>query len=221
MLVEYKMQAQGDTESGLGTQCSGIYTLLTSDPANCGNCGDGCPSNQTCLSGACGPPGGCGSGQTLCSGQCVSLQNNLNNCGACGNVCQQVPNSSPACTSGVCSLVCQAGFGNCDGIYSNGCETNLQTDPNNCGGCGLACQSGQSCVSGVCQMSCGPDRPFAPATTAPISKLIPITTVRAALTVHSDLKASPIASPAFAGSRATPGTETAITTPITVVKPTL
>jgi hypothetical protein len=162
MLVEYKMQAQGDTESGLGTQCTGIYTLLTGDPANCGSCGNGCPSNQTCLSGACGPPGGCGSGQTLCSGQCVSLQNNLNNCGACGTVCQQYPNSSPVCSSGVCSLVCQAGYGNCDGILSNGCEANLQTDPNNCGGCGVACQSGQSCVSGVCQMGCATGQTLCP-----------------------------------------------------------
>lgn len=162
MLVEYKMQAQGDTESGLGTQCTGIYTLLTGDPANCGNCGSGCPSNQTCLSGACGPPGGCGSGQTLCSGQCVSLQNNLNDCGACGNVCQQYPNSSPVCSSGACSLVCQTGYANCDGILTNGCETYTQTDPNNCGGCGVTCQSGQSCVSGVCQMSCAPGQTLCP-----------------------------------------------------------
>ena len=162
MLVEYKMQAQGDTESGLGTQCSGIYTLLTGDPANCGNCGNGCPSNQTCLSGACGPPGGCGSGQTLCSGQCVSLQNNLNNCGACGNVCQQAQNSTPVCSGGVCSLVCHAGYGDCDHNPNDGCEINLQTDPNNCGACGNVCQSGQSCVSGVCQMSCSPGQTLCP-----------------------------------------------------------
>jgi hypothetical protein len=156
MLVEYKMQAQGDTESCFGTACNGICTPLAADPANCGNCGTACPSNQTCTNGACtsvGGGGGCPSGQTLCGGQCVYLQSDLNNCGACGNVCQQAPNGSPVCTGGVCSLVCNSGFANCDGIYSNGCETNLQNSNNNCGACGVTCPSGQSCVAGACQQS--------------------------------------------------------------------
>lgn len=153
MLVEYKMQAQGDTDSCLGTSCGGICTLLTGDPANCGTCNVVCPSGQTCTGGACTPVGvgGCSGGLTLCSGQCVNLGGDLNNCGACGLVCPSEPNSSPACNSGICSVVCLAGFGDCDRDPFNGCEVNLQNNNNNCGACGFACQSGQTCVAGACQ----------------------------------------------------------------------
>ncbi|MCS6902651.1 MAG: VWA domain-containing protein, partial [Polyangiaceae bacterium] len=36
-------------------------------------------------------------------------------------------------------------------MASNGCEANLKTDPNNCGGCGKTCTDGGSCVNGACE----------------------------------------------------------------------
>jgi hypothetical protein len=46
------------------------------------------------------------------------------------------------------------GFGNCDGESSNGCETNTGTSAANCGACGRACGSGQTCADGVCLTPC-------------------------------------------------------------------
>jgi hypothetical protein len=45
---------------------------------------------------------------------------------------------------------CASGFGNCDGVAANGCETDLTTSKSNCGSCGNACATGSSCVSGAC-----------------------------------------------------------------------
>jgi Collagen triple helix repeat (20 copies)/Stigma-specific protein, Stig1 len=143
LLVEYKMQAQGDTDSCLGTACAGICTALTTDPANCGSCGNACPSNDTCISGACGPAGGCGQGLTLCGGQCVSLQTDSNNCGACARVCQQ----GQSCIAGVCTQgpTCS------DGI-KDGNETDIDCGGGTCPTCanGKHCVVGNDCQSGVC-----------------------------------------------------------------------
>jgi len=157
MLVEYKMQAQGDTDSCLGTPCPSICTVLTADPANCGACGTICPSGQTCTSGACAYTGGgsCPPGQLYCNGQCVDPQTDNNDCGTCGNVCPDLGNTYAICVSGVCVYsTCPSGFGNCDHNVNNGCETNFSNDPNNCGACGHACGAGQSCVAGVCTGGC-------------------------------------------------------------------
>ena len=35
---------------------------------------------------------------------------------------------------------CAAAFDDCDGNKGNGCETNLETDPDHCGGCGWECE---------------------------------------------------------------------------------
>ena len=54
-----------------------------------------------------------------------------------------------SCASGVC--VCNAGWGDCDGRSSNGCETWLATSESNCGACGTRCLVGQTCESSTCR----------------------------------------------------------------------
>jgi hypothetical protein len=46
--------------------------------------------------------------------------------------------------------VCEPGWADCDMMFSNGCETNIQTDSNNCGSCGVACPAGAECMNGAC-----------------------------------------------------------------------
>jgi hypothetical protein len=133
LLVEYKMQATGDTDACLGTSCGGICTATSSDPSNCGTCGQACPSGQGCNSGTCGTGGG---GTISCT--------TSTDCPAEANT------ASATCSSNICIYACNVGFNDCDHKVSNGCETNLMTDPSNCGTCGSACASGQSCVSGAC-----------------------------------------------------------------------
>src|SRR6266568_1558504 len=53
-----------------------------------------------------------------------------------------------------CRNYCAAGKADCDGDLSDGCEVSILTDPNNCGGCGVACAASPgfaaSCVNGAC-----------------------------------------------------------------------
>ncbi|RLB57427.1 MAG: hypothetical protein DRJ42_00375 [Deltaproteobacteria bacterium] len=61
------------------------------------------------------------------------------NCGRCGTSCGVDPaNAAAMCTMGVCGLDCDAGFDDCDGDRSNGCEAST-TEPARCGSCTTAC----------------------------------------------------------------------------------
>ena len=88
-----------------------------------------------------------------------------NNCGACGRKCP-VPSDWPrtataACHESRCQLECFPGRADCDNDMTNGCETSIDSDPNNCGGCGIRCDvaAGQPCVRGQCALAPCPELP--------------------------------------------------------------
>jgi hypothetical protein len=93
----------------------------------------------------------CGSGLTDCGGICIDLQSDMNNCGACGSVCesQLVP---VECRGGVCERAnCPVGIEYCGAV--DGCR-DLSSDPAHCGACANACASGV-CSGGVCSSGGG------------------------------------------------------------------
>jgi len=51
----------------------------------------------------------------------------------------------------LCEFQCKPGFGNCDSDFTDGCETDIKTDPDHCGSCGNLCADNQVCVNKVCQ----------------------------------------------------------------------
>jgi hypothetical protein len=63
------------------------------------------------------------------------------------------PPSTPSPDGGPPPLVCSAGTADCNGIASDGCETDLTSDFANCGACGTSCGTA-SCTAGAC----GPER---------------------------------------------------------------
>lgn len=153
--------------------CEYADTGFATDVNNCGGCNLHCaPAHGTgaCAGGTCHIVA-CAAGYSDCNGLpgdgCevadASFATDPQNCGACGVVCAPA-NGSGACVMGVCKVAsCAPGFFDCNQAPGDGCEVaagDFQTDPKNCGGCGVACAPAHAtgaCAMGVCAIgACAP-----------------------------------------------------------------
>ncbi|MFO0601898.1 MAG: FG-GAP-like repeat-containing protein [Polyangiales bacterium] len=136
-----------------GVAANGCEANLATSSANCGACGRACATGFICSASVC--VRSCSPPTTNCSNVCVDLQADASNCGGCGVACS-FPNATPACAAGACAIgSCNAGFGNCDAMTPNGCETSTSTSVAHCGACNNACSfanAAASCVSGRCTL---------------------------------------------------------------------
>jgi hypothetical protein len=129
-----------------GTSCVNNYGTYSCFPDTC---------SDATARGWCAPgnaePGQC------CAGSCKSIQEDNDNCGACGQRCA----TGTFCLYGQCqqNIDCSTGAaGTClhgDGGVGYCCggsciDYTFQTDSNNCGGCGIHCAAGDVCMQGNC-----------------------------------------------------------------------
>ena len=89
---------------------------ISTDPANCGTCGQRCNGDELCCGGACLAPGAadergcpqcgaerpCADTALCCGGVCRDLQRDRRHCGACGHSCEQ----GQRCCEGACKSSC-------------------------------------------------------------------------------------------------------------------
>jgi hypothetical protein len=142
---------------------TGCEINTNSDTANCGSCGHGCVTpnaTPSCTNGVCGIMS-CNPGYKDCDGIVTNgCEINLNsdplNCGSCNTKCQ-LQNAASGCSAGACTILsCNTGWADCDGVASNGCETNVGTDPSNCGVCKKVCSfphaQTATCTGGICTL---------------------------------------------------------------------
>ena len=59
------------------------------------------------------------------------------------------------CLQSQCKVACTGSYADCNGIVDDGCETNLESDPKNCGSCGDVCPAGTICWDGACGCPAG------------------------------------------------------------------
>jgi len=153
----------------------GCEVSLLDDAANCGQCENTCDlphASSVCVAGTC-TVSACDQGFGDCDGEAVDgcetdLSSSPEDCGSCGNACA-FAHAAAECRAGTCQMgACQAGYSDCNGDSTDGCEVDIGSDDENCGGCQQACHQGQHCQGGscVCQdadgdgaatMPCGPD----------------------------------------------------------------
>ncbi len=163
-----------------GNHTNGCETNLLADDDNCGGCGRSCERDNA--GSACNGAGtcdfACHTGFADCnndlpltpSNGCeINIHTSPANCGACNAACN-LPNAVPGCTLGDCTIeACNGDFANCDTSTTNGCETNLANDVNNCNACSNKCSfpnAGAKCTTRTCEIDfCFTD--YADCTTAP------------------------------------------------------
>jgi hypothetical protein len=107
----------GDPAFGCSSAgCSPCF--VSKGTANCS------ASTLDCAIAACNPQyADCDN--TYSNGCEVSLQTDPTNCGRCGNVCPTTAtNGTQTCSAGRCKVgTCNAGWADCNGLVSDGCET--------------------------------------------------------------------------------------------------
>lgn len=83
---------------------------------------------------------------------CETLLGTNSDCGGCGDTCSAGGNASGSCAGSSCEFSCDAGFGNCDEDWDNGCEIPLGA--NQCDAAGL---NPDGCWTSHCGSSNDPD----------------------------------------------------------------
>jgi len=147
-----------------GNDGNGCETDLTTT-SNCGACGNEC--DKTNGTASCDPPDckiSCFTDYDDCNGNVddgceISLQDDPNHCGGCGDSCSTNHVPTPVCSGGNCTGGCEPGFADClNDKRVDGCETELDTDPDHCGACGDACSDNHMdtvvCSDGNCTGNC-------------------------------------------------------------------
>jgi hypothetical protein len=117
---------------------NGCEADLAGDTANCGWCGKRCAEVgsgvASCRAGSCVVEA-CLPGLLNCDGLAgngceVDGRVEPLHCGACGQACPAPPNTVALCQQGACAVgPCRAGFLDCDGQPSNGCEIQASQCP--------------------------------------------------------------------------------------------
>jgi hypothetical protein len=141
---------------------------------DCDGASDEAPAQSTCpMTNALGQI--CQSGQcrvTQCPGGTYDCNQNASDgceiadstthCGGCNQNCAAPFVANGACVTGQCQILqCAGGRANCDGDPRNGCEVDISSSDQHCGGCaGMGGQScggvaggTSSCVGGTCQVT--------------------------------------------------------------------
>lgn len=138
-------------------------SLLGNDFEVDGNVGaTGGEGNETATGGSTSggkPASGGGTGGAAASGGTATAVGGSSAGGAPVQIACAMPcaifHGAAECPAGVCVLTCDMGWLDCDNDKGNGCEANVEIDPNHCGVCATVCTSTNAtpvCGKGACAL---------------------------------------------------------------------
>ncbi len=152
------------------TYSDGCEANLVSDINTCGSCSTQCSvqngapvcNNRRCEIASCVSPWeDCNN--SVVDGCESNTDSSVAHCGACNRACV-VSNGTAVCNGGSCGVgVCSGVFRDCNNSPTDGCETNTDTNAQNCGACNRACSvtnGTPGCAGGSCEIA-GCNLPFA------------------------------------------------------------
>ncbi|WP_044986365.1 FG-GAP-like repeat-containing protein [Sorangium cellulosum] len=129
---------------GDGVACADIDECAENPCQNGGTCTDGIDSTTcACL------PGFTGASCEIDIDECAESP-----CQNDGTCVDGIDSTTCACLptyEGTRCEACEGSLADCNGLTSDGCEVNLQSDASHCNGCNLACAAGEICSNGGCQ----------------------------------------------------------------------
>ncbi|HOX42210.1 MAG TPA: putative metal-binding motif-containing protein [Myxococcota bacterium] len=145
----------------------GCEINLSADMAHCGACGHACTTahaevlceNFVCVIQTCvGTWGDCNDDP---EDACETPLNTLEDCVACDQICA-LDHATESCATGLeCRISeCDGGWGNCNGLHPDGCETDTTITLAHCGSCDHAClndHGSTQCLASACAPSCDTD----------------------------------------------------------------
>lgn len=153
----------------------GCETDPDTDVDHCGACNRACGfanvASRSCAGGLCNST--CSGSFDNCSTPAAPANDNgcetnvaidAANCGGCGQACSTVNSTNQTCSGGTCNHQCSGTFRDCNGALpgasDDGCEVDIDSDPDNCGACARACSGAGVeaiiCSAGTCASSCDP-----------------------------------------------------------------
>ncbi|MCX7959402.1 MAG: hypothetical protein N3B13_10175, partial [Deltaproteobacteria bacterium] len=133
-----------------GKWSNGCEVNLAEDLKNCGACNKDCGPNTYCTDMKCV----CKTDYADCNQNEPGCETYLLSITSCGTTCEDIRNCglNSVCNQGSCG--CKSGYKDCNSDLSDGCETNILADINNCGYCKNECKpfnvNNPLCKNGLC-----------------------------------------------------------------------
>ncbi|WP_437721100.1 FG-GAP-like repeat-containing protein [Sorangium sp. So ce861] len=147
-----------NTAGSFTCACNAGYSgdgVTCTDVDECAAATANCDANATCTNTAGSFACACNAGYSGDGATCTEIDecapNPCQNDGTCTDGLNSYTCACAPTYEGTNCEACEGSLADCNGLTSDGCEVNLQSDASHCNACNSACATGEICSNGGCQ----------------------------------------------------------------------